>query len=186
MEIEHIGEQVKEKQRRVYLGAEANEYRLKKELERTRPRIVHLATHGLVDPVEPVSSSIVLCPDKKQREDGFLYTLEILSSPFDVGLVVVSACESAAGRISRSEGVVGLSRAFLAAGADGVVASLWAVSDESTAVLMEKLYERMVAKKKPAAESLKHARLALIEDPRYAHPFFWSAFIVVGDEKAPW
>lgn len=186
LEIEHISAHVKEKQRRVYLGAEANEYRLKKELERTRPRIVHLATHGLVDPVEPVSSSVVLCPDQKQREDGFLYTLEILSSPFDVGLVVVSACESAAGRISRSEGVVGLSRAFLAAGADGVVASLWAVSDESTAALMGKLYERMVGKKKPAAESLKHARLALIEDPRYAHPFFWSAFIVIGNEKAPW
>jgi CHAT domain-containing protein len=186
LEIEHISSRVKEKRRSVYLGADANEYALKMKLGETESRIVHLATHGLVDPVEPISSSVVLCPDERGHDDGFLYTLEILSMPFDVGLVVVSACESGAGRISRSEGVVGLSRAFLASGAGGVVASLWAVSDESTAALMKKFYERMMGKKKPAAEALKDARITLTKDERYAHPFYWSAFIVIGHEKAPW
>ena len=107
----------------------------------------------------------------------------------NVGLVVASACESARGRVGRGEGVVGLSRAFMAAGSRGVVASLWAVSDESTAVLMKAFYEQMLGKKKPATEALNTARLALIEDEdgAYAHPFYWSPFIVIGaGDKTPW
>jgi CHAT domain-containing protein len=145
-----------------------------------------LATHGLVDPIEPISSSVVLCPDSSAGEDGYLHTLEILSLPMDVGLVVASACESARGRVSRGEGVVGLSRAFIAAGAGGVVASLWAVSDESTAEFMSDFYEKMLGKNKTACESLKYARLEMIKNPRYAHPFYWSAFIVIGTDKSLW
>jgi CHAT domain-containing protein len=81
---------------------------------------------------------------------------------------------------------VGLSRAFLASGTDGIVASLWAVSDESTAILMGEFYERMLRKKRPAGRALNEARLALLEDARYAHPFYWSPFVVIGLESSPW
>ena len=185
-EIVSISSHIKDKRKDVLLGREATEAGLKEKLKRVTPRIVHLATHGLVDPIEPVLSSVVLSSDVERGEDGYLHTLEILSLPLDVGLVVVSACESARGRVSRGEGVVGLRRAFIASGAGGVVASLWAVSDESTAALMKKFYERMLGKKKPAGEALKDARLALIENARYAHPFYWSAFIMIGTDKSPW
>jgi CHAT domain-containing protein len=104
----------------------------------------------------------------------------------DVGLIVLSACESARGQIGRGEGVVGLSRAFLASGARGLIASLWAVSDESTARLMEEFYERMLKGRQPAGQALNDARLALMKDTRYAHPYHWSAFVVIGLEDAPW
>ncbi|MCK4236742.1 MAG: CHAT domain-containing protein, partial [Candidatus Krumholzibacteria bacterium] len=185
-EVLSVGSRIKDERKGIFLGKEASEAKLKEKLRERSSKIVHLATHGLVNPVDPVSSSIVLCPDSIIGEDGYLHTLEILSLPFDVGLVVASACESARGRVSRGEGVVGLSRAFIAAGARGVVASLWAVSDESTAELMKTFYERMLGKKKPAAEAMKDARLALIDNPRYAHPFYWSAFIVIGTDRSPW
>ena len=76
--------------------------------------------------------------------------------------------------------MVGLSRAFIASGSRGVVASLWAVSDESTSELMTVFYERMLGKKKSAGEALNKARLSLLENPDYAHPFYWSPFILIG------
>jgi CHAT domain-containing protein len=79
-----------------------------------------------------------------------------------------------------------LSRAFLASGAGSVVASLWAVSDESTAELMRAFYDRMFGKKRSASRALNEARLALMDTEKYSHPFFWSPFVVTGTERAPW
>ncbi|MEJ2721351.1 MAG: CHAT domain-containing protein, partial [bacterium] len=186
-EIEDITSYADVEKNRIYLGERATETALKRELNETTPRLVHLATHGLVDPSDPVGSSVAFTPGTATGDDGFLHTLEIVSMPFDVGLVVLSACESGRGRIQRGEGVVGLSRAFLAAGAGGVVASLWAVSDVSTAALMDVFYANMLGKKRPAAEALHAARLAMIEDPQYSHPFYWSPFIVIGaGGSMPW
>lgn len=186
-EVFAIGAYVKEDRKRIFVGADASEANLKEELRTAgSPHIVHLATHGQIDPVEPISSRVVLSPGAGGEEDGLLHTLEILSLPLDAGLVVVSACESARWRISRGEGVVGLSRAFVASGARGVVASLWAVSDVSTAELMKIFYERLLKKRKSACESFQSARLTLMEDPAYAHPFYWSPFVVIGTEKTPW
>ena len=98
----------------------------------------------------------------------------------------MSACESARGRVSRGEGVVGLSRAFLASGCDGVVASLWAVSDESTALLMKHFYDRLMGKKKPAGEALAYARRKMLDHDQFAHPFYWAPFVVTGTDRAPW
>jgi CHAT domain-containing protein len=82
---------------------------------------------------------------------------------------------------------VGLSRAFIASGAGGVVASLWAVSDESTAELMKALYKSMMGKKRPAGEALNAARLELLKHPTYSHPFYWSPFVMIGSGGAsPW
>jgi CHAT domain-containing protein/Tfp pilus assembly protein PilF len=165
-------------------GGEATESDLKAALLEKSPRVLHLATHGLADPADPASSCIVLGRDSLGAEDGYLHTLEILSMPLDVELVVLSACESARGRLSRGEGVVGLSRAFIASGAGGVVASLWSVSDESTALLMDGFYKGMTDERQTVAYAMRGARLALLETEEYSHPFYWSPFVVIGSETA--
>jgi CHAT domain-containing protein len=183
-EVDAISARIKDSRKTVLTGREASEANVKHEFKNGTPRVVHLATHGLVDPVEPVRSNVALTPG--DHEDGYFHTLEILATPVRCQLVVMSACESARGQISRGEGVVGLSRAFLASGAGSVVASLWAVSDESTAELMRAFYERMLGKKRSASRALNEARLALIDSEKYSHPFFWSPFVVTGTERAPW
>ena len=183
-EIEGICSLYKKSKISKLCGADATESNLEAAIREERPRILHLATHGLVDPADPSASCIALSRDALGAEDGYLHMLEILSMPFDVELVVLSACESARGRLSRGEGVVGLSRAFIASGAGGVVASLWAVSDESTARLMNEFYEGMVKEGESAAEAMKGARLALIASDEYSHPFHWSPFVVIGSETA--
>jgi CHAT domain-containing protein len=183
-EVLLISAPVKDARKRVVTGSAASEALVKQEMREGSPRIVHLATHGLVDPTEPSRSSVALTPG--DDEDGYFRTLEILGTRTQSALVVMSACESALGKVSRGEGVVGLSRAFLAAGAGSVVASLWAVSDESTAELMQVFYQQMLGKKRSASRSLNEARLALIKGEKFSHPFYWSPFIVTGTERSPW
>ncbi|HXV12570.1 MAG TPA: CHAT domain-containing protein, partial [Candidatus Krumholzibacteria bacterium] len=183
-EVGVLSAKIKNDRKLILTGKDAREATVKRELKNGAPRVVHLATHGLVDASEPERSSIVLSPG--DGEDGYFRTLEIIATPTRSRLVVMSACESARGKVSRGEGVVGLSRAFLASGAGSVVASLWAVSDESTAELMKAFYERMLGKKRPASRALNEARLALIETEKYSHPFYWSPFVVTGTERSPW
>lgn len=185
-EVLSIGASLKDNERAVYTGGEANEAELKKSLHGGSFRVLHLATHGLVDPADPAASTIVLCPDPESTEDGYLHTMELLSMKMDIDLAVLSACESARGQIGRGEGVVGLSRALLASGVQGVVASLWAVSDESTAFLMDTFYREMLGSKQPAHNALNDARFALMNDERFSHPYYWSPFIVIGLERTPW
>jgi len=175
-----------EKGSSIHLGTDASEAVLKSELKTGSFRVLHLAAHGLIDPAEPSASCIALCPDSGGTENGYFQTLEAITSPMNVGLVVLSACESGRGQIGRGEGVVGLSRAFLASGAGGVVASLWPVPDKATAELMSEFYERMLVKRGPAGRSLNEARLALMNDPKYAHPYYWAAFVLIGLETSPW
>jgi CHAT domain-containing protein/Tfp pilus assembly protein PilF len=183
-EVSALASKTKKKKATVLIGEAASEAAVKAELYTRHPRLLHLAAHGLIDPANPAASSIALCPGG--GEDGYFHTLEILSVPLHTRLVVLSACESARGRIGRGEGVVGLPRAFIAAGATGVVSSLWAVSDESTSVLMQAFYHWMLEKKKPASRALREARMDLLADPKFAHPFHWSPFIVIGSERSPW
>jgi CHAT domain-containing protein/predicted negative regulator of RcsB-dependent stress response len=185
-EIEGIGSNYKADKRLLSLGEEATEAGLKARLRELRPNVIHLAAHGIVDPVNPAASCIALLSDSAAGEDGFLHTLEILALPIDARLVTLSACESARGRIGRGEGVVGLSRAFLAAGASCVVSSLWAVSDESTSLLMRAFYKSMISGKRSAVAALNEARLELMRTSGYEHPFYWAPFIAVGSERAPW
>jgi len=183
-EVDAIAIRVKPDRRSMLTGHAASEAAVKQELRTESPRVVHLATHGLVNATEPARSSVALASG--DGEDGFFHTLEIISTPTTSDLVVMSACESARGRVSRGEGVVGLSRAFLGAGAESVVASLWSVSDESTAELMRVFYDRMFGKKEPASRALREARIALLDSEKFSHPFFWSPFVVTGTERSPW
>jgi CHAT domain-containing protein/Tfp pilus assembly protein PilF len=185
-EVEGIGSLFKDDKRIILIGAEASEAAIKKNITDNPSRMIHIAAHGLVDPVTPAASSIALSASPGDGEDGFLHTLEILALPVESRLVVLSACETATGRVSRGEGVVGLSRAFLGAGASAVVSSLWAVPDESTAELMRSFYGYMAGKKKPAFEAINEARKTLLDSGEYSHPFHWASFIVIGSEKAPW
>jgi len=185
-EVEGIGSLFDGDKRVILTGAEASEAALKRIVAGDPSRIIHLAAHGLVDPVTPAASSIALSASPGDGEDGFLHTLEILALPVESRLVVLSACETATGRVSRGEGVVGLSRAFLGAGAEAVVSSLWAVPDESTSELMRYFYRYMTEKKRPAHEAINEARKALLSSGEYSHPFHWASFIVIGTEKAPY
>jgi CHAT domain-containing protein len=182
-EVEGIPHKLKEDQRTLLLGDEATELRLRTSLSLMSSRVVHLATHGLIDPAEPMASSVVLGPEGD--DDGFLHALEILAMDLDRPMIVLSACESALGRLERGEGVVGLTRSFLAAGARGVVASLWPVADESTATLMSEFYYALW-RKYSAAESLRQARMAMLDSDQWSHPYYWAPFIALGTEKTPW
>ena len=182
-EVSRIGSTLEDGQSVILVGPTATERALKTALHDGSSRVVHLATHGLIDPAEPMRSCVAL--GAGDDDDGYLYSLEILALPLENPMIVLSACESALGRLERGEGVVGLTRSFLGAGAQGVVASLWPVSDASTATLMGEFYDSMWLEQS-AAVALRDARRTLLEDERWGHPYFWSAFVLIGTESMPW
>jgi CHAT domain-containing protein len=127
----------------------------------------------------PELSGLLLTQDSKSVEDGVLYTGEILALELNAQLVTLSACETALGKKVEGEGVRGLSTAFLFAGAKNVIASLWKVSDESTAELMIEFYTELLSGKDKAT-SLRLAKLRLIKSEAFSHPYYWAPFIQVG------
>lgn len=145
--------------------------------------LVHLAAHGIYDPLNPIFSRIALADDA--QSDGSLTVHEILSK-LDlrgVNLVVLSACSTAVGARSGGDEIVGLTRALLYAGTPGVLSTLWNIDDTASAALMNEFYERLVAGA-PAAEALRDAQRTAIEhggDPRY-----WAAFTLHGDPQGRW
>jgi CHAT domain-containing protein/tetratricopeptide (TPR) repeat protein len=146
-------------------------------------RFIHIATHGLVDSEKAQFSGLVFTPD--DQGDAFWRTFEIFNAHIPCEMVVLSACETGLGRLVTGEGLTGLTRAFMYAGARAVCASLWIVSDESTPRLMVDFYRRIVAgASKPIA--LQQSQLDMISAPdgRDAHPFFWAPFALLGDALA--
>ncbi|MCG8616885.1 MAG: CHAT domain-containing protein, partial [Desulfobacterales bacterium] len=136
--------------------------------------IIHIAAHGIYDPEQPLKSSLLLTRD--QANDGDLETLEIFSLDLNPKLVVLSACQSGVGEIRRGDEVQSLNRAFLYAGAGGVVASLWSVSDQSTYELMDYFYSAL--KTQTPGEALRSAQIDLMKT--YPSPFHWAAFYLTG------
>ena len=147
-------------------------------------QVVHVATHGLANSDQPALSGLVLSlyDEKAKPIDGFLTLNDIYNLQLPVRLVVLSACESGQGRVVRGEGIVGLTRGFLYAGAESLVVSLWNVNDQSTAELMRRFYEAWLAhgSQRPAA-ALRSAQLSLMRDTQWHQPYYWSAFTVQGD-----
>jgi CHAT domain-containing protein len=176
-EVESIREAVGADRTVLLTGAVATEAVLMSTLAESRPRILHLATHGIVDPYEPELSCVALSVDESNRGDGYWSVSEVLATDLPSELVVLSACETGRGRLERGEGVLGLTRAFLAAGATTVVASLWAVSDASTGEFMKSFYRQMYKHGRTVAGSLQEARLELRQNPETSHPFHWAAFV---------
>lgn len=147
-------------------------------------RVVHFATHGLLNTEHPALSGLALSQYDRQGRaiDGFLTLNDVYNMRVPVNLVVLSACESGQGRLVQGEGIVGLTRGFLYAGARSVIVSLWNVNDQSTAELMRRFYQSYFADKmlRPAA-ALRTAQLSMMRGQQWSHPYYWAAFSVQGD-----
>ncbi len=164
----------------VYLGPDATEARFK--AEAPRHRIVHVASHGLLDERSPLYSSVVLSTKAGETsEDGLLEAWEMLDLKLAADLVILSACETGRGRIASGEGLVGTMWALFAAGAQATVASQWKVEASSTTELMVALHRRLVRGDVSKADALRRATLEVLENPRYVHPFYWAPFVLVGN-----
>jgi len=148
----------------------------------TSYRVVHIATHGLLDAERPQFTGVVLSLVGNKTNDGFLRTDEIFNLRLGSPLVMLSACETGLGKEKRGEGVIGLTRAFMYAGAPTVGVSLWSVADKSTAELMTDFYRRLLASSaQPPAAALRQAQMTMIAGKKYSAPFYWAPFILVGD-----
>lgn len=145
--------------------------------------IVHFATHGILDTAHPELSGLLLSGvDQRGRPlEGFLGAHEIDRLRLPADLVVLSGCETALGREIRGEGLVGLTRAFLHAGARRVVVSLWPVQDQATAELMRRFYRGMLQDGLPPAAALRAAQAGLRDEPAWRDPYFWAGFVLQGD-----
>jgi CHAT domain-containing protein len=149
-----------------------------------RQRILHFATHGMIDTQHPEMSGLVLSMYNKQGkpQDGYLRLSDIYHLRLSADLVVLSSCESALGKDLGSEGIIGLPRGFLYAGARRVVASLWKVDDAATVTLMKSFYARLQHGDTPS-HALQGAQLALQNDAHLADPYYWAAFVLEGDYR---
>ncbi len=137
--------------------------------------ILHLATHGEFRPDEPLFSGLALA-------DGWLSTLDVFELPLEASLVTLSACETGRSRVSGGDEILGLTRAFLAAGAASLLISHWAVEDISTRLLMRRFYDLLAAGARKD-DALREAQLRFIagdEEPFRAHPYFWAPFYLLG------
>lgn len=146
-------------------------------------RVVHIATHGLLDAERPQFSGVVLSLVGNKTGDGFLRTDEVFNLKLGAPLVMLSACETGLGKEKRGEGVIGLTRAFMYAGAPTVGVSLWSVADKSTAELMTDFYQRLLGSSTANSPSvaLREAQLAMINGKKYSAPFYWAPFVLVGE-----
>ena len=150
--------------------------------KRKRWRAVHLACHGLLDEKRPRFSALALTPDEK--DDGLLTVLEVFRSRFPADLAVLSACDTGRGAVVEGEGTLGLTRAFLFAGAPRVLCSLWKVDDAATLALMTKFYAAWNPKDGTpplsAAAALRAAQEHVRSQERWEHPSYWAAWVLWG------
>jgi CHAT domain-containing protein/Tfp pilus assembly protein PilF len=168
---------------KVLIGREASE----KTFRALAPTFatIHLATHGVIDNRHPLYSHLLLTKTKGDLEnDGLLEAREIMNMNLDADLAVLSACETANGRIAPGEGVMGTSWAFFVAGTRSMLVSQWKVNSASTSQLMTNFYQALESKQNPEdgkkGRSLQEATLRLMQDDRYRHPFYWAGFVLIG------
>jgi CHAT domain-containing protein len=157
-------------------------------LERTdfsRYAILHFATHGLLDPKNPKKLGFYLSMVNQagKDEDGFITMQDVYNLRVPVSLVVLSACRTGLGEDVRGEGLIGLTRGFMHAGASSVVASLWKVDDEATAELMKYFYTNMLKKGMRPAAALREAQNTLRQNPQWSSPHYWAGFTLQGEFK---
>jgi CHAT domain-containing protein/predicted negative regulator of RcsB-dependent stress response len=149
-------------------------------------RVVHFATHSMIDSRTPALSGIVLSlVDRRGNpEDGFLRLWDIYNLHLPVDLVVLSGCQTALGKRINGEGLIGLTRGFMYAGAARVMASLWAVDDAATAEFMSRFYQAMLKRDLPPAAALRAAQIYMWKQKRWqGDPYFWAAFQLQGEWK---
>lgn len=181
-EVVSIAAAVRTRMKNVFVGHEADE----KTFKALAPQYatIHLATHGVLNSRHPLNSYLLLTKtDDETENDGLLQAREIIDMHLDADLAVLSACETGNGRISPGEGVIGMSWAFLVAGARSVVVSQWRVNSASTSQLMKNFYDALGRHKDlkgpNKSQALRDASLYLLKDRRYRHPFYWAGFVLV-------
>jgi CHAT domain-containing protein/tetratricopeptide (TPR) repeat protein len=148
-------------------------------------RILHFATHGVLDSQRPDLSAIVLSlvNERGEPQNGFLRLNEIYNLNLPADLVMLSACQTGLGKEIKGEGLVGLTRGFLYAGAARVGTSLWKVDDSATAALMGRFYQAILREGKSPAAALRTAQLDMLKQGRWQSPYYWSAFTMQGEWK---
>jgi CHAT domain-containing protein/Tfp pilus assembly protein PilF len=181
-EAEVIKSFVPASDRRVALGFEANRI-LATSAELEQYRIIHFASHGLLNSAHPELSGIALSlvDEKGEAQDGFLRLHDIYNLKLPAELVVLSACQTGLGKEIKGEGLIGLTRGFMYAGATRVMASLWKVDDEATAELMRRFYEGMLKDGQKPASALRSAQVGMLKQKRWQSPFYWAAFVLQGE-----
>jgi CHAT domain-containing protein/Tfp pilus assembly protein PilF len=149
-------------------------------------RIVHFATHGLLNNIHPELSGIVLSlvDEAGKPQDGFLRLQDIYNLKLPAELVVLSACQTGLGKEIKGEGLIGLARGFMYAGAPRIVASLWKVDDRATSELMKRFYQGMLGPEALSpAGALRQAQLSIWKQKQWREPYYWAAFVLQGEWK---
>src|SRR6266540_2528212 len=170
-------------------GLKATDFNASRDLAMSRElsqyRILHFATHGMLNSERPELSGLVfsLIDRQGKPQDGFLRLYEIYNLQLNADLIVLSACETGLGKEIKGEGLIGLTRGFMYSGAPRVVASLWNVDDLAAAELMKLFYQRMLKDGLPAGAALRAAQLELSRQKRWASPYFWAGFVLHGEWK---
>jgi CHAT domain-containing protein len=182
VEAEVIAHLVPEDARFIGTGFSANrEAVIQQDL--SQYRILHFATHGMVDSRYPSLSALALSQfnENGQPINGFLRLHDIYSLKLNADLVVLSACETALGREIRGEGLIGMTQGFMYAGARSLVVSLWQVPDRATAELMARFYDFILKNGVRPAQALAAAQMSIASERQWSDPYFWGAFILLGD-----
>ncbi|HYI10803.1 MAG TPA: CHAT domain-containing tetratricopeptide repeat protein [Thermoanaerobaculia bacterium] len=169
---------------RVYIGTDAHEARFKSEAGEAR--VLHIGTHGVVDPADPMFSAVVLAPGPgagEPKEDGIVEARELAALRTRADVAVLAACDTGRGRYRHGEGLLGLSWALLTTGCPNVVVSQWKAASRPTSLLMIEFHRRLAAGIAPA-EALRQAQRMLKAQRAYSHPFYWAPFVVVVNGRA--
>lgn len=182
-EAELISAVVPQGQKEKWLDFEANR-RLATSAQLSNYRYVHFATHGFINDENPELSGLVfsMVDENGKDQDGFLRQGDIYDLKLPAEMVVLSGCRTGLGKAIKGEGVVGMTRAFMYAGAKRVTVSLWDINDEATSELMGDLYREMFASRRASpAVALRKAQMAMIRDKRWSNPYFWATFVIQGE-----
>ncbi len=179
--VQELGKMYGENRSKVYIGAAARETVVKSEAPKYR--IVQFATHGVLNDISPMYSHLVFAKDEKDRnEDGLLEAWELKDLDLNADMVVLSACDTARGKVSSGEGVIGMTWAVFIAGAPTTVASQWKVESSSTTELMLEFHRQLLSNPRISkAEALRRAATKLLRSRNYRHPYYWAGFVLIGD-----
>lgn len=179
--VNELGKMYGPKRSKVLIGNEAREEVAKSET--SKYRIVLFATHGILNNTSPIYSHLVLSQDAKNpNEDGLLEAWELKDLNLKADMVILSACDTARGKVSGGEGIIGMTWASFIAGSPTTVASQWKVESASTTDFMLEFHRQLLAKKRISkAEAMRRAALKLMRTPKYRHPSYWGAWVLVGD-----
>jgi CHAT domain-containing protein len=163
-----------------FLNENAQETSIKSEIAKAYD-IMHLATHGTVNQTKPELSRVYFA-NSNDSEDGNLNAGEIYTMQTNWDLIVMSACQTGLGELTKGEGIIGLTRAWIYAGVRNIQSSYWTVSDESTSLLMQEFYKNLLVdpQNPDYAKALRLAKLKMIENEQFANPYYWGAFVLIG------